>query len=61
LNKPEPVVTPYGTVLAVNSDLKALIFSYADIGIVADWAECVPLPVEAFAEVLAPPAVSPAD
>ena len=50
-----------GTVLAVNSDPKAPIFNYADIGIVADWAECVPLLVEAFAEVLAPPAVSPAD
>ncbi|ETW95454.1 MAG: hypothetical protein ETSY1_30555, partial [Candidatus Entotheonella factor] len=37
-----------GTVLAVNSDPKAPIFDYADIGIVADWAECLPLLVEAF-------------
>jgi electron transfer flavoprotein alpha subunit len=50
-----------GTVLAVNSDPKAPIFNYADIGIVADWAECVPLLVEAFEDVLAPPAPSPAD
>jgi len=50
-----------GTVLAINSDPKASIFNYADIGIVADWAECVPLLVEAFEDVLAPPAPSPAD
>ena len=50
-----------GTVLAINSDPKAPIFNYADIGIVADWAECVPLLVEAFEDVLAPPAPSPAD
>lgn len=36
-----------GTVLAVNSDPKAPIFDCADIGIVADWAECVPLLVNA--------------
>jgi len=50
-----------GTVLAVNADPKAPIFNYADIGIVADWAECVPLLVEAFESVLVPPAPSPAD
>lgn len=50
-----------GTVLAINSDPKAPIFNYADIGIVADWAACVPLLVEAFEEVLAPPAPSAAD
>ncbi len=50
-----------GTVLAVNSDPKAPIFNYADIGIVADWSECVPLLVEAFEGALAPPAPSPAD
>ncbi len=49
-----------GTVLAVNSDPKAPIFNYADIGIVADWAECLPLLIEAFEEALAP-APSPAD
>jgi electron transfer flavoprotein alpha subunit len=38
-----------GTVLAVNSDPSAPIFDCADIGIVADWAECVPLLVKAFA------------
>jgi electron transfer flavoprotein alpha subunit len=50
-----------GTVLAVNSDPKASIFNYADIGIVADWAACLPLLVEAFEDVLAPPAPSAAD
>ena len=37
-----------GTVLAINSDAKAPIFDVADIGIVADWAACVPLLVQAF-------------
>jgi electron transfer flavoprotein alpha subunit len=40
-----------GTVMAINSDAKAQIFDSADIGIVADWAECVPLLVDAFAQV----------
>jgi electron transfer flavoprotein alpha subunit len=40
-----------GTVLAVNSDPKAPIFDCADIGIVADWAECVPLLVKAFEHI----------
>ena len=38
-----------GTVLAINSDREAPIFGFADVGIVADWAESVPLLVEAFA------------
>jgi electron transfer flavoprotein alpha subunit len=40
-----------GTVLAINTDANAPIFDGADIGIVADWAECVPLLVEALAQV----------
>jgi electron transfer flavoprotein alpha subunit len=40
-----------GTVLAINTDASAPIFDCADIGIVADWAECVPLLVDAFARV----------
>jgi electron transfer flavoprotein alpha subunit len=39
-----------GTVMAINSDAKAPIFAEADIGIVADWAACVPLLVKAFEE-----------
>lgn len=38
-----------GTVLAINADREAPIFGFADVGIVADWAESVPLLVEAFA------------
>lgn len=37
-----------GTVLAINTDPKAPMFEQADIGIVADWADCVPLLVQAF-------------
>ena len=40
-----------GTIVAINSDARAPIFAEADIGIVADWAECVPLLVKAFAQV----------
>lgn len=36
-----------GTVLAINTDAKAAIFDHADIGMVADWAACVPLLVQA--------------
>jgi len=36
-----------GVVLAVNSDPDALVFGCADIGIVADWHEVVPLLVDA--------------
>ena len=41
-----------GTVLAINSDPDAAIFEHADIGMVADWASCVPLLVNAFADLL---------
>ena len=41
-----------GTVLAINSDPGAAIFEHADIGVVADWANCVPLLVKAFGELL---------
>ena len=37
-----------GTVLAINADREAPIFGFADVGIVADWADSVPLLVEAF-------------
>jgi electron transfer flavoprotein alpha subunit len=40
-----------GTIVAINPDAKAPMFAEADIGIVADWAECVPLLVQAFARV----------
>jgi electron transfer flavoprotein alpha subunit len=33
-------------VLAINSDPEVPIFDHVDIGIVADWAECVPLLVK---------------
>ena len=39
-----------GTIVAINSDAKAPIFAEADIGIVADWAACVPLLVKTFEE-----------
>ncbi len=42
-----------GTVLAVNTDPNALIFEHADIGIVADWADCVPHLVQGLQAVLA--------
>ena len=41
-----------GTVMAINSDPQAAIFEYADIGIVADWADSVPLLVKAFGGLL---------
>ena len=41
-----------GTVLAINSDPSAAIFEHADIGIVADWANCVPLLTKAFGKLL---------
>jgi len=37
-----------GTIVAINSDARAPIFAEADIGIVADWAACVPLLAQAF-------------
>ena len=41
-----------GTVVAINSDPQAAIFEHADIGIVADWADSVPLLVKAFGDLL---------
>ena len=41
-----------GTVMAINSDPQAAIFEHADIGIVADWADSVPLLVKAFGDLL---------
>ncbi len=41
-----------GTVLAVNTDPDAVIFDHADIGIVADWADCVPDLVQGLEQVL---------
>ena len=41
-----------GTVLAINSDPQAAIFEHADIGVVADWADSVPLLVKAFGKLL---------
>lgn len=41
-----------GTVVAINSDPQAAIFEHADIGIVADWADSVPLLVKAFGHLL---------
>jgi len=32
-----------GTVLAINSDPEAPVFEWADVGIVADWRDAVPL------------------
>lgn len=40
-----------GTIVAINPDPKAPMFAEADIGIVADWAACVPLLVQAFERV----------
>jgi electron transfer flavoprotein alpha subunit len=37
-----------GTILAINTDATAPIFAEADIGLVADWAACVPLLAAAF-------------
>jgi electron transfer flavoprotein alpha subunit len=34
------------TVLAVNTDPEALVFEVADVGIVGDWREVVPLLVQ---------------
>jgi electron transfer flavoprotein alpha subunit len=36
-----------GTVLAINPDPDALVFGVADVGIVADWHDAVPLLVAA--------------
>ena len=41
-----------GTVLAVNNDPDAPIWDHADIGIVADWHDVVPLLTARLAEVL---------
>ena len=41
-----------GTVAAINSDPQAAIFEHADIGIVADWADSLPLLVKAFGHLL---------
>ena len=41
-----------GTVLAINADPQAAIFEHADIGMVADWADSVPLLVKAFGKLL---------
>ena len=41
-----------GTVLAVNNDPDAPIWDHADIGIVADWHDVVPLLTTRLAEVL---------
>lgn len=43
-----------GTVLAVNTDSEALVFDAADIGIVGDWHDVVPLLVTELARVIAP-------
>lgn len=41
-----------GTILAINADKDAPIFRFSDIGIVADWRECVPLLVEEFKRIV---------
>jgi electron transfer flavoprotein alpha subunit len=43
-----------GTVLAINPDPDALVFGAADIGIVADWHDVVPLLVAALERVIVP-------
>jgi electron transfer flavoprotein alpha subunit len=47
-----------GTVLVVNPDPRAAAFDWADVGIVGDWEEVVPLLVEEVRQVMAtvPPA-----
>jgi electron transfer flavoprotein alpha subunit len=42
-----------GTILAINADAKAPIFAEADIGLVADWAACVPILAQAFEQAQA--------
>lgn len=42
-----------GTVLAVNNDTDAPVFSAADVGIVADWREAIPLLVAELSGALA--------
>ena len=49
-----------GTVLAVNADPAAPVFDHADVGIVGDWHEVLPLLEEALRERLRPAAPSPA-
>ena len=49
-----------GTVVAVNSDPRAAIFEHADVGIVADWADCVPLLVEGFERLASDAGPAPA-
>jgi electron transfer flavoprotein alpha subunit len=44
-----------GTILAVNPDPDALIFGWADIGIVGDWREVVPALVDRLESVMAGP------
>jgi len=41
-----------GTVLAINSNPEALIFDAADVGIVADWRDAIPLLTDALAAAL---------
>jgi electron transfer flavoprotein alpha subunit len=46
-----------GTVLAVNTDPEAPVFGHADVGIVGDWHEVVPLLLAQFRETLRPAGV----
>ena len=53
-----------GTVLAVNADPGAPVFAHADVGIVGDWHEVVPLLTEALRAHRAErpsPALAPTD